>query len=150
MTALDLSAASRQERERVVLEHMESENVQDWDRTMATFSHARYELMPSGRVVDGTEDVDEYWRQGRSAFPDQRNELIKLWHSDEAVIIEFWLMGTHLGGANPTGRAFKCQMCAFFTFDENDLITAERVYFDQNTIAKQLRGQLDLPQDVPA
>ena len=45
MTDLD----RRPRREAVVIEHMQSENVQEWDRTMATFGHARYEL-PDGTV----------------------------------------------------------------------------------------------------
>ena len=34
----------------VTLEHMNSENTQEWDRTIKTFSRPRYEL-PDGRVV---------------------------------------------------------------------------------------------------
>ena len=37
-------------REARVIEHMQSENVQEWDRTMATFSHPRYEL-PYGTIT---------------------------------------------------------------------------------------------------
>src|SRR5215510_13488909 len=44
----------------VTLEHMNSENTQEWDRTIKTFSHARYEL-PDGRIVDGRDDVMAYW-----------------------------------------------------------------------------------------
>lgn len=140
----------RERRERVVIEHMESENVQEWDRTMQTFSHPRYELIPNGRVIDGAEEVDAYWHHGRSVFPDQRNELIELHHCDNDVIIEFWLRGTHLGGPNPTGRAFKCRMCAIFTFDEDDLMTTERVYFDQTTITDQLQGRVTVDDDPVA
>lgn len=119
---------------------MQSENVQEWDRTMATFSHPRYELIPTGQVVDGEDEVMSYWHAGRTLFPDQRNELIELHHSDNSVIIEFWLRGTHLGGPSPTGRSFECRMCAIFTFDEDDLMTGERVYYDQQTIQDQLSG----------
>jgi hypothetical protein len=31
-------------------------------------------------------------------------------------------------------------MCAIFEFDANDLMTTERVYFDQATITAQLTG----------
>ena len=37
----------------VTLEHMNSENTQEWDRTIATFGHARYEL-PDGTVHECT------------------------------------------------------------------------------------------------
>src|SRR5688572_29270836 len=100
----------RARREAVVLEHMESENVQEWDRTMATFSHARYEL-PDGRVIDGRDEVMRYWVEGRTVFPDQRNELIELTHhEDGSVLIEFWLRGTHLGGEEPTGESFEVRL----------------------------------------
>jgi hypothetical protein len=130
----------RARRERVVLDHMESENEHQFDRTLATFSHARYELVPTGQVVDGFDDVAAYYLAGRTIFPDQRNELISMHHADDTVIIEFWLRGTHLGGDHPTGRAFTCRMCAIFEFDDDDLMVSERVYFDQTTIANQLSG----------
>lgn len=64
----------------------------------------------------------EYFRVSRRAFPDQRNELISLRRADGAVVVELWLLGTHLGALAPTGRAFVC----------------ERVYFDPSSILKQL------------
>ena len=140
MTSLDDAAARRARRERVVLEHMDSENAQDWERTLATFSRPRYELVPPGIVHEGRDDVLQYYVTGRSVFPDQRNELIALHHGDDSVIVEFWLRGTHVGGEKPTGRAFTCRMCAVFTFDDDDLMVNERVYFDQTTITNQLRG----------
>lgn len=138
--AADAAAERRARREQLVIDHMETENRHEFDRTIATFSHPRYELIPSGQVVDGFDDVAKYYVDGRTIFPDQRNELISLHHADDAVIIEFWLRGTHLGGDNPTGRSFTCRMCAIFTFDDNDLMVSERVYYDQATITDQLRG----------
>src|ERR1700753_3107328 len=84
-------------RETRVIEHMQSENVQEWDRTMATFSHPRYEL-PDGTVIDGPGDVMNYWIEGRTLVPDQTNELIQLTHLDDGdVLIEFWLRGRPIG-----------------------------------------------------
>jgi steroid delta-isomerase-like uncharacterized protein len=91
-------------------------------------------------VYDGEQEVRRYFTETRAAFPDQRNELIALHHADGAVIAEFDLLGTHLGPLRslpPTGRSFRCRMAAFFLF-EGDRITCERVYFDQNTILRQL------------
>ena len=121
---------------------MHAENVHDFARAIATFSHPRYELIATGRTFDGTAEVEEYFRDSRTAFPDQRNELISLRHADDAVIVEFWLLGTHRGpllGIEPTGRAFKCQMTSFFLFDEAGLV-CERVYFDTASILRQLTG----------
>jgi ketosteroid isomerase-like protein len=114
----------RARREAVVIEHMQSENAQEWDRTMATFSHARYEL-PDGTVIDGADDVMKYWIEGRTFVPDQTNELIELTHLDDGdVEIEFWLRGTPAA----TGDPFEVRLWAVFGFDEADLITGERVY----------------------
>ena len=132
----------RRRRLAVVREHMETENAHDFDATLATFEHPRYEIVPTGDVFDGPEEVAGYYRTSREAFPDQRNENTTLHAADDAVIAEFDLLGTHLGelrGIPPTGRTFRCRMCAIFEFPEgSDRIVCERVYFDQATLARQL------------
>ena len=139
----DRGAASSdllQRRETTVREHMESENRHDFDTTIGTFHHPRYELVPTGDVFDGEQEVRGYFRESRTAFPDQRNEVIALHHADDAVIVEFYLLGTHLGRLRalpPTGRSFRCRMTAYFLFD-GDRLVCERVYFDQLTIMRQL------------
>ena len=130
----------RTRREAVVREHMESENRLDFDTTIATFDHPRYELIPTGQVFDGEEEVRGYYATSRAAFPDQRNHLQTLHHTDDGVWVEFDLMGTHQGplmGYEPTGRSFQCRMAAFFEFD-GDRIVNERVYYDLATIMGQL------------
>ena len=130
----------RQRRESIVREHMESENHHDFDTTIGTFGHPRYELVPTGDVYDGEEAVRGYFAESRTAFPDQRNELVALHHADDAVIVEFDLLGTHLGPLRalpPTGRSFRCRMTAYFLFEEDRLV-CERVYFDQLSIMRQL------------
>jgi steroid delta-isomerase-like uncharacterized protein len=130
----------RERREQLVREHMESENTHDFDVTLETFEHPRYEIVPTGEVYDGADEVNRYYQETRAAFPDQRNELIAMYHSDDAVIIEFWLRGTHQGelrGMPPTGKSFECKVVAFFLFEEERLV-CERVYFDAATILTQL------------
>ena len=119
---------------------MESENTHDFDVTMATFEHPRYELVATGEVYDGADEVDRYYQETRAAFPDQRNELIALHHAADAVIVEASLYGTHDGpfrGLPPTGRRFEMRFCAVFVFEEDRLV-CERVYFDSNTVLRQL------------
>jgi steroid delta-isomerase-like uncharacterized protein len=131
----------RDTRERIVREHMDSENTHDFDVTLATFAeHPRYEIVPTGEVYDGADAVNRYYQETRTAFPDQRNEVIALHHADDAVIAEFWLRGTHQGefrGVPPTGKSFECRMAAFFLFEDDRLVN-ERVYFDAATILTQL------------
>ena len=135
-----LSADLRARREAVVREHLASENAHDFDATIATFGHPRYELVATGDVYDGEAAVRGYFAETRRAFPDQRNELVALHHTDDAVIVEVDILGTHLGPLRalpPTGRAFRCRTSAHFLFEDDRLI-CERVYFDQLTIMRQL------------
>jgi steroid delta-isomerase-like uncharacterized protein len=135
-----MDADLRQRREAIVLEHADAENEHRFDVALDTFHHPRYELIPTGDVIDGAEDVAAYYEETRAAFPDQRNRVLALHHGDDAVVMELELTGTHLGnfrGLPATGRSFSCRMVAIFDFEEDRLI-AERVFFDQNTILRQL------------
>ena len=135
-----LESSLRKKREEIVVEHMESENRHEFETTMKTFHHPRYELIGTGDTYDGPEEVARYFEETRTAFPDQRNELIALHHADDAVIVEANLYGTHEGslrGFPPTGRKFEMRFCAIFVFEEDRLV-CERVYFDSATVLRQL------------
>src|SRR6266480_1224328 len=137
---MPVSEELRRKREELVIEHLETENRHEYEATIETFDHPRYELVGTGDVYDGREEVARYFEETRTAFPDQRNELIALHHSDDAVVVEANLYGTHLGpyrGLPPTGRSFEMRFCAVFVFDEERLV-CERVYFDAATVLRQL------------
>lgn len=130
----------RSAREALVREHFESETAQEFDVTLATFEHPRYEIIPTSQVFDGADAVMEYYTTTRTAFPDQRHANVRLHHTDDAVIAEFDLLGTHLGplyGVPPTGKTFTCPVVAFFFFS-GEHISCERIYFDVLTIMTQL------------
>jgi steroid delta-isomerase-like uncharacterized protein len=134
------TAAIRRKRESIVREHMDSENRHEFDATLDTFHHPRYELIGTGEVYDGPEEVAKYFEDTRRAFPDQRNELLALHHADDAVLVEAVIRGTHNGQLRslpPTGRQFELPILAMFVF-EGDKLICERVYFDQSTVLRQL------------
>jgi steroid delta-isomerase-like uncharacterized protein len=134
------TAELRRKRESIVREHMDSENRHEFDATMATFHHPRYELVATGDVYDGPDEVDRYFEETRRAFPDQRNELAAMHHADDAVLVEAVVRGTHRGPLRslpPTGREFELPILSVFVFDEDRLV-CERVYFDQATMLRQL------------
>jgi steroid delta-isomerase-like uncharacterized protein len=130
----------RRKREAIVREHMDSENRHEFDDTLATFDHPRYELIATGEIHDGPEEVMKYFEDSRRAFPDQRNDLLALHHADDAVLVEAVVRGTHLGRLGslpPTGRSYELPILAMFIF-EGDRLECERVYFDANTVLRQL------------
>ena len=130
----------------LVAKHMASEITHDFDVTLSTFDHPRYELFGAGQVFDGAEAVMNYFKASRRAFPDQANEPILLRAMDDAVLAEFWLTGTHQGPIQtpqgelaPTGKKIRVRMAAIFEFAPGGTgIVCERVYFDSATILRQL------------
>lgn len=137
---MPLVSQLRNLRETLVLNHFKDEVSQNFDSVLATFPHPRYEIIPTGEVYDGRGEVESYYAATRRAFPDQHHEMIALRHADDAVITEFWLLGTHLGplqGIPPTGKAFRVRMTAYFIFEGEHLV-CERIYFDVLSMLKQL------------
>jgi steroid delta-isomerase-like uncharacterized protein len=138
--------ALRQRREERLVEHFASETDQQFERTLATFNgHPHYEIMATGQVFDGDDEVMGYYRTTRTAFPDQRHDNVRFHAADDVTVAEFDLLGTNLGefyGLPPTGRAFRVPVIAVFFFD-GDRIVNERIYFDAASLVNQIgRGAL--------
>ncbi len=136
----------RRRRLEVIREHMDTEVTQEFDRTLATFNgHPHYEIIATGQVFDGDDEVMGYYKMTRTAFPDQRHDNVRCHVADDAVIVEFDLLGTNLGefyGLPPTGKAFRVPIIAVFFF-EDDRIVNERIYFDSASLVTQIgRGEL--------
>ncbi len=139
--------AVRAHREKLVLDHFVGEVEHDWDSVLSTFPHPRYELIPQQLTHDGERPVRAYYIETRIAFPDQHHRIIALRHADDAVIVEFYLLGTHLGPLGPvpaTGGSFKVRMTAFFVFADDGELICERVYFDQLSFLRQLIGGINV------
>ncbi|AGB25727.1 putative ester cyclase [Mycobacterium sp. JS623] len=140
----------RQRRLAIIREHMDTEVTKEFDATLATFKtngegHPHYEIMATGQVYDGDDEVMGYYLTTRTAFPDQRHENARFHVSDDTVIVEFDLLGTNLGefyGMPPTGKSFQVPMIAVFFFDGERIIN-ERIYFDTASLVTQIgRGEL--------
>ena len=134
------SEAIRARREEIVLEHMSSEQEHRFEDTLRTFSHPRYEVVPTGEIIDGEAGVRAFYDETDRAFPDFRFENTKLRHLDDGVLVETDFVGTHLGpwrGLPATGQPVRYRMCNVFEFDGERLL-CERLYFDLLTALQQL------------
>ena len=141
-----VSEELRQRRLALIDEHFKTEVTQEFDLTLATFGgHPHYEIMPTGQVFDGDDEVMGYYTTTRTAFPDQRHDDVRLHFADDAVIAEFDLLGTNLGdfyGRPPTGRSFRVPIIAVFFFERDEIVN-ERIYFDSASLIRQI-GHEDL------
>ena len=86
-------ACLREKRDSVVKKHVEAEDKHDVSASIATFHTPRYEVMPMGIVHDGEQAVGELLSGMFKGFPDFTVEIIKTYHSDDAVILEIRLKG---------------------------------------------------------
>lgn len=133
---------------KTVRDHMALECVQDWDGVIETFKHPRYEMLGNGQVYDGEAEVRAYFDASRKSFPDQINEIISLAADEDSntVLVEFFLIGTHLGDLTvrgtvypPTGKRFKVRMAASFEFAPgSDKVICERPYTSADLKLQQL------------
>ena len=73
---------------------MDTEVTKEFDATLATFNgHPHYEIMATGQIYDGDDEVMGYYLSTRTAFPDQRHENARFHVSDDAVIVGIRLAG---------------------------------------------------------
>jgi len=131
----------RARREAVVNAHIEAEAVKhDVTAALATFHHPRYEVPATGVIADGAKAVEGFLKGVLGAFPDLWLKPLKIYHADDAVIVECTWGGTHLGplpDIAPTGRKMEVQGVLIFVFDGDHLI-CEKLYYDRSTIRQQL------------
>ena len=129
----------RERREAIVREHVDAENRQDVEATIATFDRPRYEI--NGEPSDGEAAVRDLLQEMMTGFPDfHAEEGGKMHHADDAVIVEARVTGTHDGpfaGIPATGRRVDYPLVAIFDFEEDRLV-CEKVYFDSATILGQI------------
>jgi predicted ester cyclase len=135
-----IGAKFQERREEILQQLLAAQNSYDLSTALDCFTHPRYELIGNNRVYDGPEDVRHYFEVTRHYFPDLHFEVIAVHHAADAVIVEMWMSGTHLGSGpdfEASGRRFRCRSAVIFAFEGENLMGA-RVYYDTGTIARQL------------
>jgi predicted ester cyclase len=89
----------------------------------------------------GLERVRLFYGQLLQAMPDLQIEVRRRHLAAEAIILEVFIRGRHLGawrGLRPTGRSVEFPLCGIYTFDENDRLAGEKIYYDRATVLRQL------------
>jgi steroid delta-isomerase-like uncharacterized protein len=135
-------AVDHEARLELIEEHVQAEIDMDMDRIMATwgkdpwFDDVGWEETWSGR-----EGIREHYEELLGAFPDMDIKEVARHVTDETVILEVVVTGTHLGQWRelpPLGRKMRSRVCALYTFDEEGLLNLERTYYDKGIILEQL------------
>jgi steroid delta-isomerase-like uncharacterized protein len=127
---------------KIVDKHIMRENQHDLEGILQTFgTTARYDDEPWGGHYIGHDGVRTYYDSLLKAMPDLRIEVQRCYASNDAVVVEVIITGRHLGawrGLPPTGRAIRFPLCGIFTFDDDDRLAGEKIYYDRATVLRQL------------
>jgi steroid delta-isomerase-like uncharacterized protein len=126
----------------LVEEHVRCENRHDLDAVMATFGRvARYDDEPWADHRTSRDGVRSYYTELMRALPDLGIEVSHRHMGSDSVVLEVIVRGTHLGpwrGLPATGRRVEFPLCAVYTFDADDRLAGERIYYDRGAVLRQV------------
>ena len=135
----------------VVEQHVRLENEHDLEGVLRTFGDtARYDDEPWDEHYKGRDGVRQFYQQLMKALPDLEIEVLRRHVADDAILLEVVIRGTHLGGWRglpATGRRIEFPLCGVYTFDAEDRLAGEKIYYDRGTVLRQL-GVFHEPQSA--
>lgn len=132
--------------------HMNGENEHDWDSVHDTFvqdGRAYWDAVPMATRFSGIGGVKDFYSTMEGAFPDARVIVTHAYDVPGTSIREVTITGTHVGefgGIPANGNPYCYEAIGVYVFaDEPDagLLLGERVYFDVDSVLRQLRGDAD-------
>ncbi|MFG2075979.1 ester cyclase [Nonomuraea maritima] len=112
------------------------------------FSAQAVVVAPDG-IGENREQIASYYGQFMDSFPDSACTPQTVIVSNDTVIAEYTLTGTHKGPylvpggdvLEPTGRPIAVRACSVSSIEDGH-IAAHRIYYDQLELAAQLDGAL--------
>ena len=126
----------------LVEQHIRLENQHDLAGVLGTFGeNARYDDEAWGEHYEGSAGVRAFYEQLMTALPDLEIAVECQHLTDDAILVEVTIRGTHLGewrGLPATGRKIEIPLCGVYTFDENDRLAGEKIYYDRATVLRQM------------
>lgn len=151
MAATSIPSDRKSARLALVHEHVRLENEHHLEGVLSTFGkNANYEDEAWGDRYAGRDGVRWYYEQLIAALPDLEIKVLKEHVTEDNVLLEVLICGTHLGpwrGLPATGRRVEVPLCGVYTFDDDDRLAGERIYYDRATVLRQL-GVFREPQTL--
>lgn len=137
-----LDEKRRAARLQVVSDHIRHESAHDLDPFMDTFgSDPEWHNQAGEEVLRGHEPIRGFYHDLFSGFPDFHIDVTRTHSAEDAVIVEGHLGGTHKAawmGIPATGKSVSAPFSAVFTFNDEDRVKSEIVYYDRMMLLGQL------------
>jgi len=142
LTSATISNEKQSARIATVEQHIRLENQRDLEGVLSTFGDtARYDDEPWNEHYAGRDGVRQFYQQLLRALPDLEIEVRRQHVAAEAILVEVMIRGTHRGewkGLPATGRRVELPVCGIYTFDADDRLAGEKIYYDRGTVLGQL------------
>lgn len=134
---------------KIVEDHLQSISAHQTERVVNAFAKdAEWHHLPAGEVLHGQDAIRKFYTDLFRAFPDFYIERLRAYQSDNIVIVETSTGGTHMDdwmGLPATKKKIEAlPLCAIYTFNDDDSIQSERIYYDRLSLLTQL-GAISLP-----
>lgn len=151
MTGASLPTDRQSVRIALVEKHVRLENAHDLEGVVSTFGEtAQYDDEPWNEHYRGIDGVRRFYEQLMRALPDLEIEVHRRHTAEDSIVLEVIIRGTHVGewrGLPATGRSVEFPLCGVYTFDADNRLTGEKIYYDRATVLRQL-GIFHEPQTV--
>lgn len=134
----------------IVDEHIRLENAHNWPAVCDTFQtrDSAIDVVPFSVQFGGLNGISDFYQAVGAAFPDFEANVWGEYDSRGCSVREITVQGTHKGewcGVAGSGRRVKFHVAVLYLFgnDSSGKLLAERLYFDNETVMKQISGQAD-------
>lgn len=140
-----------------VAEHIRAENAKEWPAVYETFIQndtAYYDVAPLATRFKGIAGVKDFYQAITIALPDFHITVTAEYDTSGCSIREATIAGTHQGeycGVPASGKYVRIEVAGFFLFgtgEDAHKLVAERLYFDNGMVLRQMRGETDAPTGI--
>ncbi|MSP12529.1 MAG: hypothetical protein EXR62_06185 [Chloroflexi bacterium] len=138
-------------------EHIQTENAKDWQGVYKTFVQdggAYFDVGPLATRFLGLSGVNDFNQAITVSFPDFQIIVTGEYDTPGCSIREVTIDGHHLGaygGVPASGNHVRFELAAFFLFGSGEnagKILCERIYFDNEILMRQVRGEAGAPAGI--
>jgi steroid delta-isomerase-like uncharacterized protein len=132
----------REARIKLVDEHVQAEIDHDLEAIMRTWGESPwFDDVAWDEKSYGRDEVRAHYDELLKSFPDLGIDVKERHVTEDAVILEVIVSGTHRGqwrDLPALNRRMASRVCAIYTFDDKGMLQLERTYYDKAKVLEQL------------